>query len=206
MHNITIVTTLHGTLLRLSRMLSESFNNVTMNCRLRKSKCFRIIGTWIDRELTLVDRSARNQYGESQEWGFACRWHGDITQLSTPRKVGNSDSLVDRQITNDLILGRRPRRVCVGGSSRRNCSGKMRVKRMFVRLRRSRITETEIEIERWRRVGRSPRKLFINEMAGSVGDDEATGKLHGTGASSSVIPLNERERDVSLSLSLSRLG
>lgn len=51
------------------------------------------------------------------------------------------------------------------------------------------------------RADRSPRKLFINEMAGSVGDDEATGKLHGTGTSSSVIPPNERGRRFSLSLS-----
>lgn len=118
MHNITTVTTLHGTLLRLSRMLSESFSIVTVNCRLRKSKCSRIVDTRIDRELTLVDRSERNQYGESQEWGLACRWHGDITQLSTPQKVGNSDSLVDRQITNDLILWRRNRNVFASADRR----------------------------------------------------------------------------------------
>lgn len=132
MCNSTAVTTLHGTLLRLGRMLSESFSNVIVNCRLRKSKCSRsIVGTRIDRELTLVDRSTRDRYRESQEWGLACRWHGDITQLSTPRKIGNSDSLADRQITNDLILGRRPRRAC----SRRRIAeeelvgGEMRVKK-----------------------------------------------------------------------------
>lgn len=52
-----------------------------------------VVGTRIDRELAVVgieSKRACDQDGESQEWGLACRWHGDVTQLSTPRKVGSS--------------------------------------------------------------------------------------------------------------------
>lgn len=82
------------------------------NCQLKEGPTDRsvsgVVGTRIDRELALVgvgSKRACDQDGESQEWGLACRWHGDVTQLSTPRKVGCTE-LVDRQIANDLFLGR----------------------------------------------------------------------------------------------------
>lgn len=70
------------------------------------------------------------------------------------------------------------------------------------REREERVRERKKKREEKRsgRTGRSPRKLFINEMAGSAGDDEATGKLHGTGTSL-VIPPSKRERERGVSLS-----
>jgi len=66
--------------------------------------------------------------------------------------------------------------------------------------------ERERKKDRWGggRARRSPHKLFINDMAGSVSDDETTGKLHGTG--NVVVGYSAectRARRVTLSLSLS---
>lgn len=99
----------------LSDSRKEIFGNtrIAANCQLLKKSTDRnVSGGWIDRELALVgvgSKRACDQDGESQEWGLACRWHGDVTQLSTPQKIGSSvwtSGSVDRQITNDLILER----------------------------------------------------------------------------------------------------
>jgi len=70
---------------------------ITVNCQLGKRSTDRsvsgVVGTRIDRELAFVgveSKYACDQDGESQEWGLACRWHGDVTQLLTPRKIGSS--------------------------------------------------------------------------------------------------------------------
>jgi len=57
------------------------------------SKRFR--GSWYEDRSRISSHGCRIKArvrldGESQEWGLACRWHGDVTQLSTPRKVGSS--------------------------------------------------------------------------------------------------------------------
>lgn len=82
------------------RRLKKIFGNTcTENCQLKGRPTDRsvtgVVGTRIDRELALVgvgSKRACDQDGESQEWGLACRWHGDVTQLSTPQKVGCSRS------------------------------------------------------------------------------------------------------------------
>jgi len=55
----------------------------------------RLRGSWYEDRSRISSHGCRIKArvrldGESQEWGLACRWHGDVTQLSTPRKVGSS--------------------------------------------------------------------------------------------------------------------
>jgi len=78
---------------KVERKFSTRYCELSVKKKTNGSKCLR--DSWYEDRSRISSHGCRIKArvrldGESQEWGLACRWHGDVTQLSTPQKVGSS--------------------------------------------------------------------------------------------------------------------